>query len=355
MRTALWGLAAGVSVWGSVAMGAATVPVTTLPWGTAALVQDPNQPIIYATVPSLNSVAVIDSNTLAVKTTIGIGSNPRGLTLSPDGSRLYVANSGSNFVGVIDTATRQALAPIAIPAGSPQGVQYGTNGRLWVLSGGGIQQIDPTTGASTGPNATNADGQFPLLIYGGDIRVSSDRKTLYYGGYGTSPSYLYKYDVSGTTPSQVWAMSPGSNGEDVELSHNGNTIVHVDGGGNGSGYGIIPYRTSDQLAAGTMNVGAYPRSFAYSPDDKVGYAGAAFQTPNIQIYDLTTFLKTGTITAAADPSGLFVDDSGRYLFASEPNATQVFATGRSVPEPAAVSLVALGGIVWMGRRGRRVG
>jgi len=116
MRTALWGLAAGVSLWGSVAMGAATVPVTTLPWGTAALVQDPNQPVIYATVPSLNSVAVIDSNTLAVKTTIGIGSNPRGLTLSPDGSRLYVANSGSNFVGVIDTATRQALAPIAIPA-----------------------------------------------------------------------------------------------------------------------------------------------------------------------------------------------------------------------------------------------
>ena len=218
-------------------------------------------------------------------------------------------------------------------------MQYGTNGRLWVLSGGGIQQIDPTTGASTGPNATNADGQFPLLIYGGDIRVSSDRKTLYYGGYGTSPSYLYKYDVSGTTPSQVWAMSPGSNGEDVELSHNGNTIVHVDGGGNGSGYGIIPYRTSDQLAAGTMNVGAYPRSFAYSPDDKVGYAGAVFQTPNIQIYDLTTFLKTGTITAAAGPSGLFVDDSGRYLFASEPNATQVFATGRSVPEPAAVSLM----------------
>src|SRR5678815_5328906 len=107
MRTALWGLAAGVSLWGSAAMGA------------AALVQDPNQPVIYATVPSLNSVAVIDSNTLAVKTTIGIGSNPRGLTLSPDGSRLYVANSGSNFVGVIDTATRQALAPIAIPAGSP--------------------------------------------------------------------------------------------------------------------------------------------------------------------------------------------------------------------------------------------
>ena len=108
MRTALWGLAAGVSLWGSVAMGAATVPVTTLPWGTAAFVQDPNQPIIYATVPTLNSVAVIDSNTLAVKATIGIGSNPRGLTLSPDGSRLYVANSGSNFVGVIDTATRQA-------------------------------------------------------------------------------------------------------------------------------------------------------------------------------------------------------------------------------------------------------
>jgi YVTN family beta-propeller protein len=350
MRTALWGLAVGVWVWGSVAMGAVTTPVKTLPWGTAAFVQDPNLQIIYATVPSLNSVAVIDASTLSVITTVGIGSNPKGLTLSPDGSRLYVANSGSSFVGVIDTATRQALAPIALAAGagSPQGVQYGTNGRLWVLSSNGIEQINPSTGASTGPNTPAGSGD-------GAIRISSDRKSLYFAEFGSSPSDLYRFDVTGTTPTQTWAMATGSNGEDLELSHNNNTVVQVQGGGNGPGYGIIPFRTSDKLATGTMNVGAYPYSFAYSPDDKVGYAGVAFQSPNIQIYDLNTFLKMGTITAADDPDVLFVDNSGRYLFADVGNTTQVFSTGRSVPEPVGLGVIAVGGAVWMGRRGRRGG
>jgi YVTN family beta-propeller protein len=333
-------------------MGALTTPVATLPWETSAFVQDPNQPLIYATVPSLNSVAVIDANTLAVKATIGVGSIPRGLTLSPDGSRLYVTNNGSSSVAVIDTVSRTALSPIAITSGRPLGVQYGADGRLWVLTSGALQQIDPATGAATGPNVLAIAGEFPLPTVGGDIRVSPDRRTLYFATYGGS-NYLYKYDISGAAASQVWKMAMGGSGGDLQLSHDGNTVVDVDGGGNNYGYEVIAYRTSDRRAMGTMHVGPYPYSFAFSPDDKVGYAGVA-GSRDIQVYDLSTFTKTGVITAANDSDHLFVDDSGRYLFADVGyNMTQVFSTGRSVPEPMGLAVIAMAGVVWIGRRGRR--
>src|SRR5205085_502285 len=163
-----------------------TTPLATYNFGASAFVEDPTRPVIYATVPGLNSVAVINSSTPAVTNTIPIGSNPSGLALSADGSRLYVANSGSSFIGVLDTQT------------------------------------------------------------------------------------LYKFNVGTSTPTQAWQMTTGSNGEDLALSHDGGLIAHP----NGAPYAITLYRTGDQLATGTLNTGAYPSEFAFSPDDKFGYAVA---------------------------------------------------------------------------------
>ena len=39
---------------------------------------------------------------------------PEGVAVSPDGSRVYVANAGSSTVSVIDTATNTVTATIAV-------------------------------------------------------------------------------------------------------------------------------------------------------------------------------------------------------------------------------------------------
>src|SRR5580704_15084089 len=77
--------------------------LTTFNFGVNDMVVDPTRNLIYATVPSTNSVEVINANTLSVVTTISIGSNPMGLALSADDNTLYVANSGStaNAIGVV--------------------------------------------------------------------------------------------------------------------------------------------------------------------------------------------------------------------------------------------------------------
>lgn len=59
------------------------------------------------------SVAVLDLTTNSVVTTIPVGSAPVDLGMRPDGSRVYVTNSGSNTVSVINTATNLVVATVS--------------------------------------------------------------------------------------------------------------------------------------------------------------------------------------------------------------------------------------------------
>lgn len=308
--------------------------VATFPFAVSHFVEDPAQQVIYATEPDNDMVAVIDATTLTVTDQIPVGLTPQGLALSADGSTLYVADNGANTIDVIDTGTLTAGTPLTLPSGEfPQTVQIGTNNRLWVLTDDAIMQIDATTGASTGPNLTTGNGLTHLGVFTGDMRVSADGTSLYYEQFGSSPSNLYKYNVSGPDGSEVWAIASGSNGQDLQLSEDGTMVAAP----NGAPYDIPIYSTTNASILGTLNTGAFPSAFAFSPDDKVGYAVA--ESPAIQIYNLTNYTETNGINTTQTPTQLFVDQTGAYLFASEEQAgiTQVFATGRLIPVPPTVT------------------
>jgi YVTN family beta-propeller protein len=62
-----------------------------------------------------NNVSVINTKTNFVTATIAVGSNPSSISVSPDGSKVYVANySNFNTVSVINTATNLVTATIAV-------------------------------------------------------------------------------------------------------------------------------------------------------------------------------------------------------------------------------------------------
>jgi YVTN family beta-propeller protein/VCBS repeat-containing protein len=103
------------------------------------------QPRVYVTRYGSSSVAVIDANTnkqLDVKPStptvdsITVGANPQAITLSPDGTRAYVANYGSSSVSVINTATN-ALDGTAISVGAkPSAVTLSADGSLLYVANG---------------------------------------------------------------------------------------------------------------------------------------------------------------------------------------------------------------------------
>jgi YVTN family beta-propeller protein len=268
----------------------------------SSFAMSPTQPIMYATIPSQNSIAIINTNTLAAST-VFVGSGPTNLALSPDGSKVYIANSTTNFVVVFNTQTRTVVHSFLLSE-HPQDVVFGSQNRLWVLGENQIFQIDATTGASRGPSITDA------FIYSGSLEISPDRHKLYYGQYGLSPTTMYKYDVSGVTPILRLQTETGDNGEDLTLSHNGNFICHP----NGAPYEIAKYRTSDFASLGSFVTGPYPAALAFSPDDSLVYASVDTGS-GIQVFDANTFLSLGTISGPEVATKLAVDSTGRYLFA----------------------------------------
>lgn len=295
----------------------------------SSLVMSPTQSLMYATIPSQNSIAIINTNTLVVEDTLFVGSGAANLAFSPDGSKAYIANSTSNFVVVFDTQTRMVIDSFLLSE-QPQDVVFGTLNRLWVLGQSQIFQIDATNGASTGPSVTN-----PPYIYGGSLEISPDRNTLYYGDYGLSPSTMYKIDVSGTNPVlllQTPFGTVGSNGEDLTLSHNGSYICYTVGSGQNS-YDIAKFRTSDFASLGSFVTGPYPQALAFSPDDLVVYASVNTAS-GIKAFDANSFLFLGTMSGPDVATKLAVDSTGRYLFAGYNTyfgflGTIVFDTARS--------------------------
>ncbi len=295
-------------------------------FSASSLVMSPTQPHIYATIQSQNAVAIINTNTLVVESTIFVGSGPTNLAFSPDGLKAYIAASTSSFVVVFDTQTRMVTNSFVLPE-HPQDVVFANQNRLFVLGQNNIFQIDATTGAPTGPSIS-------IFIYSGSLEISPDRNTLYYGDYGLSPSTMYKYDISGVTPvllMQTPFGTVGSNGQALTLSHDGSFICYAVGSGNNN-YDIAKFRTSDFAELGSFNTGPYPRQIGFSSDDLVAYA--VHTDGEINVFNANTFLSIGTISASGQASGaLTVDSTGRYLFAAYDtfgnfNGTRVFDTGR---------------------------
>ena len=109
-------------------------------------------------------------------------------------------------------------------------------------------------------------------------------------------------------------------------------------------YGLL--RTSDFATLGTLNTGAYPVELAFSPDDQVAYT--YIDTGGIKTYSTSTFLSIGPNINGVG-SDLFVDASGRYLFATS-TGTTVYDTGRTVPEPGSGGVMGVVGLLMLRRK-----
>lgn len=310
--------------------------LATYDFRVAKFALDPVQSYLYATLPDLNSVAIINTNTLTLVDTVFIGSNPRGVAVSTDGSTLFVATSGSTFIAVMDIKTRELLPSILLPT-LPSDIEVGRDGRLYVTPASqstGIMQVDSNTGDYLG------DFSFGVSIYmGGALEISPDHNTLYFGNSGLSPGTLAKYDVSTEEPSLLYKNPHGdlgSNGQDLALSHDGEFISYAVGSGNGLGYTIYKIRSSDFAVLGEFATGAYPREITFSSDDAVAYA--VHTTGEIDLFDTQTFLSLGTVLTSGQATELIVDQSGSRLFSAFIDQLRVYETGYGITPNATLTI-----------------
>ncbi|MEV0732649.1 IPT/TIG domain-containing protein, partial [Polymorphospora sp. NPDC050346] len=146
---------------------ASAVALTVTPDGTRAYVANENS---YA-------VSVVDTATDGVITNITVGGAPQALAVSPDGTRLYVVKVSSNSVSVINTATNEVIDTITVPdaVGGLSGVAFGPDStrayvphnteRVSVINVTTNEVIDTIfIGANSGPRGVAVSPNSPRLI-----------------------------------------------------------------------------------------------------------------------------------------------------------------------------------------------
>ena len=163
-----------------------------------------------------NSVSVIDtepnSATQNLKIAdITVGTGPFGIAFQPDGSRAYVADRGSDQVTVINTATQVVVTTIATGGGSVFVAVNSTGTAAYVtnIDDSSVSVIDTTTNtvSATWTNVGLAPRGIALSVDGTRAYIASSSNDEV-SVYGTSGSYIDTIGV-GTEPFFVAVVPRG--------------------------------------------------------------------------------------------------------------------------------------------------
>ncbi|MGE5219728.1 MAG: beta-propeller fold lactonase family protein [Chloroflexota bacterium] len=237
-------------------------------------------------------VAVIDGSTRRVIKHIGVGADPSHLELSHDGRRLYVANSGSSTVTIIDTASDQVIATAAtgkrplLPCVAPDGCVYlpsGPDRSVTVLGGAGEFHAEVGVGDAPHDIAVSPDSRWAYqpnsashtvtVIDGRDYSVTGEIKVgLGPGHIAFDPESRFAY-VANTISDDVTVIDT-ANHEAVTTIPAGKG-AHLPALDRDGSFGYVANFASDDLTVwdcrnhrviATIRVGIYPHFFAISPD-----------------------------------------------------------------------------------------
>jgi YVTN family beta-propeller protein len=122
----------------------------------AAIAASPTRNEVYVANSDSDSVSVLSSTTGSVLRTIDLrpypnapeGGSPNGMTVSPDGSTLYVTNGGDNDVAVVSLSATPVVDGLIPTAWYPDAVALDqSSGRLFVTNMKGVgvgPNLDPT-------------------------------------------------------------------------------------------------------------------------------------------------------------------------------------------------------------------
>jgi gliding motility-associated-like protein len=227
---------------------------------------------LYLTDPSSNEVFFMDAATFEIKDGIFIGSNsrPRGITTSPDGSKIYVVNeypfyyTGTGTITVIDAVTHKIITTVVV-------------------------------------------GNSPLGII-----VSPDGSKIYVGNQGSNSVSV----ISSSTNTLLYTIPVGGNPNGIIGSHDGGRMYVANGGS--STVSVIDVAT--HAAISTIGIGGNPVGITITPDDKYVYV-VNEDDRSVSVIDTQTLKVIATIPLAGgdSPFGISVSPDGREVYAVNQN------------------------------------
>ena len=298
--------------------------------------------------------SVATSDTFAAPTTIGVGVNPRGMAIDTTNNHIYVANSGSNTVSVINSATNTVIATIPVGA-FPVDVAFNPTNRYLYVANHFSNNVSVINGATNtviktinvGPNLNSVE----YNSVNGDIYVAVD--------YNNGSGAIVVIDgVTNTVKATIPALYGPSgltynNGFIYSAAFDQNTARIINGATNtitgtinvgfpqtgsifdpanghlyifGSG-GIKPFNISTNQVGNTLLAGNPVYAAAYSPDNQYIYAAKA-NLNSVSVLNVSTNTEVETIPVGSSPFGAIYNPSNHSIYVANlgSNTLSVIAT-----------------------------
>jgi YVTN family beta-propeller protein len=188
-----------------------------------------------------NSVSVVSTETNEVVSTVEVGLGPQNIAFSPDGLYAYVTNKNGMTVSVIDTDTALSLPfaavvkTIAITADMPKGIAVTPDGnRAFIAAAGGegsgntvvVLDLERTKEIDTDDDDTN--GITPITLYESlsgaprAVAITPDGMRAYVTNYFTNPDGNDTVSIINTeTYAVVGEITVGDGPKGIVITSNG--------------------------------------------------------------------------------------------------------------------------------------
>jgi hypothetical protein len=235
-----------------------------------------------------NSVVVTDLDG-GNQQTVGIGRGGGGMTLSPDGTKLYVALVDSDGIAIIDLATYAVDwyyvgTHDGVPT-CPRDVAWAA-GQLWFGWGcdnapAGIGKVDPETRAY---DLAMAQGRTDSRITSAPLlaTVPSQPNILIAGETGTNPALLFRFEATPTELHQlVMRRTDGGSVRQLAVTPDGGQVIVP----SGAPYYHPVLSTADLTEVHQYPTTAYPNAAAVRSDGLVAAGSNAAYDKDVFIFE----------------------------------------------------------------------
>lgn len=296
---ARWWLAA-VAVIGVLVAGVGTVVTMSEDDPTdAAVSATPPDPI--AAMPP-ERVAPADDTGLTVRAVVPVGQAPQGLAVSPGGGPVFVANTGSRTVSVIDHGAATVSASLPMP-GTPRYVTVGPDGlRAYVsmYSGEGadsaVAAIDLASGSVAALVPSSPEPYALSAAPTGDVYVPSHGSA----SVAILDGQTLEFGRSVTVEPNPHGVAFSPSGERAySANHESDSISVID--------------VASNTVVTTVDVGLSPHALAASPDGRL-VAVANYDDGTISFVETLGNRTTMTVPVGPTPQHLTFSADSRRLY-----------------------------------------
>jgi YVTN family beta-propeller protein len=256
-----------------------------------------------------NAVAVLDTSSQRVLSTVAVPAGPHGIVVTPDGRKVYVSSDGASTVSVVDTARDQVTASVEVGA-EPHGLAITPDGRQVLVGGWGANQvllIDTAT--------DRVVGELPVAK-AHNIAVSPDGRLAYVGSQEQGALALAILDLASRT--QVGRVPLEQTPRGLSFSPDGRWLYLTQAGVDAVAVLDV---ASNQFTA-QIPIGPSPHFPLFTPDGSAGLVDSQ-GLHQLARLDPATQTVSGVVAVGQRPHWTATSGDGRTAYVTNEGSNDV--------------------------------